>query len=91
MFRVQPALIDELSNSFSITPPTSLYDLFSQAAPVGGADIATGAGERGERYDLVDLAPRDFDFHGGVQQIGRIHDELQRFAGGKNRPHAGQS
>jgi hypothetical protein len=66
-----------------------LHDLFSQSPPAGCADVAAGEGASREGHDLIDLAPRDFHFNGGVQEIGRIHDELQRFAGGKNRPHAG--
>jgi hypothetical protein len=80
--------IDELSNSFSITPPTCLYNLLTQPPPVGRPHVAAGAGEGGERYDLVDLAPWDFDFHAWIQEIGRIYDEFQRLAGRENRPHA---
>ena len=46
-------------------------------APIGGAGVAAGACGGGECYDLVDLAPRDFHFHAWIQEIGRIHDELQ--------------
>ena len=53
------------------------HNLLSHAAPVGGAGVAAGAGEGCERYDLVDLAPRDFHFDGWVQEVRRCHDELQ--------------
>src|SRR2546427_7464414 len=69
---------------------SSSHDLLSQMPPIGRPDIPTGAGEGGEGYDLVDLAPRDFHFHGGGQEIGRIHDQLQWIPGGGNRPHEGQ-
>ena len=68
---------------------TSLYELLSQPSPAGRPHISAGKGACREGHDLIDLAPRNFDFDGGVQEIGRIHDELQRFAGGKDRPHAG--
>ena len=74
MFGVQPALIDELSNSFSVTPPTCLYNLLPESPPVGSAYLGAGTGGSGERHDLIDLAAGYFYFDGGVQEIGRIHD-----------------
>src|SRR5262245_4230996 len=71
-----------------IAPRADLHDLFSQASPAGRPYISAGEGARRESHDLIDLAPRDLDFYGGVQEIGRIYDELQRFAGRKDRPHA---
>ena len=65
------------------------YDLLPQMPPVGGPGIATSHGPGRHGQDLVHLAARDFDFHGGIQKIGRIHDELERFSGRKDRPHAG--
>ena len=63
-------------------------DLLPESSPAGCADVAASEGARRERHDLVDLAAGDFHFYGGVQEIRRIHDQLQRFAGGENRPHA---
>ena len=47
-----------------------LYDLFPQSSPIGGANISAGVGGGGESHDLVDLAAGDFDFYGGVEEIG---------------------
>lgn len=68
-----------------------LDDLLPESSPIGCPYRAAGAGEGCECHDLVDLAAGDFYFHRRVQEIGRMHDELERFAGGENRPHAGQS
>jgi len=70
---------------------SSSHDLFSQMSPRCSPYISAGAGAGGERYDLVDLTPGDLHFDGWVQKVRRCHDELQRFAGGENWPHAGQS
>jgi hypothetical protein len=47
-----------------------LYDLLSQMAPIGSPYKSAGEGACREGHDLVDLAARDFDFHGGVEEIG---------------------
>ena len=71
-----------------IAPGADLHDLFSQVPPAGRPHISAGEGARRESHDLIDLAPRDLDFYGGVQEIRRIYGELQRFAGRKDWPHA---
>ena len=45
-------------------------ELFSEPAPIDGADITAGARESRKRHDLVDLTARNFDFHGRVQKLG---------------------
>ena len=53
--------------------------------------MATGSGEGREGHDLINLTAGDFYFDDRVQEVGRLHDQLERFAGGENRPHAGES
>jgi len=54
-----------------------LHDLLSQPSPVGRPDVAAGVGGGGKRHDLVDLAAGDFHFDGRVQEIGRVHGQLE--------------
>src|SRR6185295_8165375 len=79
IFQVTSTLVSQLNN------------LFPQSPPIGRPNIATGAGARRESDDLVDLAARDLHFYGGIQEIGRIHDQPERFTCGEDRPHAGES
>ena len=67
------------------------YKLLPESTPICGPHVATGAGARRESDDLIYLAARDLHFYSGIQEIGRIHDQPERFACREDRPHAGES
>ena len=55
----------------------TLRNLFPQMTPVCCAGIPACDRTGRHRHDAIDLASWDFDFHGGIQEVGRVQDQLE--------------